>query len=384
MTPRVTVLVPVYRGADIVGGAIESVLAQTYEEFELLLVDDCSPDDSVSVIEVFDDPRIRLLRNEQNLGQIGSLNRGLREARGEYIARLDQDDRCLPTRLQRQVEVLDSEPTVALVGGWMTIVDDRGNRMGVLEGELNDYVEFVFEILTNQLKLGHPAVTFRREPVLELGGYDESIALAEDKDLWRRLALAGHEARIVTEPLVVYLVHGAQQSQQSADLQRENNNRALECFVGAVSERAPARAVRLLLSWDERFWDECRTREDGLRAVAGLEALLADAAARLHLGPEQAAKLDRLIRARVALAARRSWRSSVRAHWAASPPLFRFGRSGGAGYALVYATAPLLKLLYLLKRLVMGAVSAPGRFRRLKRLGRRSPRLVSLYSRLRG
>jgi GT2 family glycosyltransferase len=314
MTPRVTVLVPVYRGAEIVGKAIESVLTQTFEDFELLLVDDCSPDDSVAVIESYDDPRIRLLRNEENLGQIGTLNRGLREARGAYIARLDQDDRCLPKRLELQVAILDAEPSVALVGGWMTIVDEAGNRMAWLDGRLDDYVEFLVDILTNQLKLGHPAVTFRREAVLALGGYDESIALAEDKDLWRRLALAGHEARIVTEPVVLYLMHAGQQSQQSAQLQQDNNNRALERFIGELSEQTPARAIRLLLSWEDGFWAECRTREDGERIAEALEALLADVAARLRLTPEQAAKLDRLIRARVALAARRSWRSGVTSH----------------------------------------------------------------------
>lgn len=393
MSPRVTVLVPVYAGADVVGGAIESVLAQTYEDFELLLIDDCSPDDSVAVIESFDDPRIRLIRNDDNLGQIGTLNRGLGEARGEYVARLDQDDRCLPARLALQVAILDTEPAVALVGGWMTIVDEHGHRMGSLEGEMTDYVDFVFDAITNQLKLGHPAVTFRRDAVLELGGYDESIRLAEDKDLWRRLALAGHEARVVTEPLVIYLHHPGQQSQQGAALQQESNGRALERFIAALSERVATRPVRLLLAWDDRFWTEWPAGAHARDTATALEHLIEDAGTRLRFRPDQLAKLDRLVRSRVLLAARRSWRSGVLVHWRTSPALLCFalrgsGRSSQAaaalGHAVVYLTAPLLNLLYRAKQRAMSAIGTPTRLRRIKQLGKRSPRLVSAYSRLRG
>lgn len=392
MSPRVTVLVPVYGGASVVGGAIESVLAQTYRDFELLLIDDCSPDDSVEVIESFDDPRIRLIRNDDNLGQIGTLNRGLGEARGEYVARLDQDDRCLPTRLERQVAILDAEPSVALVGGWMTIVDENGHWRGSLEGELTDYVDFVFDAITNQLKLGHPAVTFRRDAVLEVGGYDESIRLAEDKDLWRRLALAGHEARIVTEPVVVYLQHPGQQSHQGAVPQQESNGRALDRFITALSERVPARPIRLLLAWDDRFWTGWPRDAPASDVSTALEHLIEDAGSRLRLRADQLAKLDRLVRARVYLAARRSWRSGVRVHWRASPALVRFALRGSdgsshvavlVGYALVYLTAPVLSLLYRAKQRVLGAIDVSTRLRGIKQLGRRSPRLVSYYSRLR-
>src|SRR5581483_7441972 len=112
MTPKVTVLLAVRDGEPYIGEAVESVLDQTFTDFELLLVDDASTDGTVAVVERLGDERIRILRNERNLGQVPSLNRGLGEARGEYVARLDADDACLPTRLARQVEILDAEPRV--------------------------------------------------------------------------------------------------------------------------------------------------------------------------------------------------------------------------------------------------------------------------------
>ena len=104
--PAVTVLLPVYNAAAFVGEAIRSVLAQTYRDFELLVIDDASTDDSEQVVRQFKDARIRYLVNESNLGITGTLNRGLSEARGDYIARMDADDICHPQRLARQAGFL--------------------------------------------------------------------------------------------------------------------------------------------------------------------------------------------------------------------------------------------------------------------------------------
>ncbi len=392
MTPAVTVLVPVYNGEGLVDAAIESVLAQTYRDFELLLIDDCSTDGSCSVIGSYEDTRIRLVRNETNLGQIGTLNRGLAEARGRYVARLDQDDRALPERLARQVEILETEPEVALVGTWMTVVDDEGRQMAWLQGRLDDYVDFLFDALTNQLKLGHPSVMFRRDAVLELGGYDASVRLAEDKDLWRRLLLAGHEARIVTEPLVLYLLHPGQQSQKSWREQQDNDAVAYARFVRELSSRVEPEAVRQLLSWDDRLWPAL-TRERARELAAMTELLLEDTVARLALTPDQHAKLDRLVRRRVELAARRSWRTSIRAHRVAAPAFEPFAlarRAGGERLGSVLAfrfvrwTAPALRAGYLAERAAFAAIRPPSRLARLKRLGKRSRRLVALYQRLGG
>lgn len=357
MTPRVTVLLPVYNGGELVRGAIESVLAQTYPDFELLVVDDGSSDGSAEVLGSYGDERIRVLRNEENRGQVRSLNRGLGEARGAYVARLDQDDVCMPRRLERQVAALDREPGVAVVGTWMDLYDDEGRLAWELRGTIDDSAEFTFLILTNRLPLAHPTVMFRLAPVRELGGYDPSVRYAEDQDLWRRLALAGYEARVLREPLLRYRIHAEQQSQRNWQEQQANNNRALERFIAELGGDVDARRLRLLLAWDDSFWDSTGTPAAASETARHLAVLLATIVGRLGLGPEQAAKLERLMRRRVAIAARRSWRSGVVRHWRAAPPLLRFGLRGAppSGYlaaVLVYATAPVLPVLRGAEQLV--------------------------------
>jgi glycosyltransferase involved in cell wall biosynthesis len=357
VNPKVTVLLPVYNGGNLVRTAIDSVLTQTFEDFELLVIDDCSTDDSAAIVGSYDDARIRLIRNEQNLGQVATLNRGIHEARGTYVARLDQDDVCLPRRLERQVALLDGEPELAVVGTWMDLLDDEGHLIWELRETIDDKAEFAFLILTNQLPLAHPTVMFRVEPVRALDGYDASHRLAEDQDLWRRLALAGFGARVVREPLVRYLVHSGQQSQRMANEQQVNNRRALESFIAALSGEAHARPLRLLLTWDYAFWRECGTRAATTEVARALEHLLTEARQRLRLDAAEAAKLERLLRPRVGLAARRSWRVGPLVHWRAAPPLLQFGLQGAARHrraaaAFVYTTAPVLMVVRLGERAI--------------------------------
>jgi len=301
MSPKVTVLLPVYDGAELVRGAIDSVLAQTFADFELLVVDDASPDDSVAVVESYGDPRIRLLRNERNLGQVPTTNRGLHEARGEYVARIDQDDVALPTRLERQVAVLDAELDVAVVGSWVDYVDDRGRIASSLRGTIDDFPQFLYLLLANALPLAHSAVMYRREEVLALGGYDESVALAEDMDLWRRLALHRREGRVVPEVLLRYLVHRGQQSHARGSEQAERNRRSSERFVASFSTAEAAAAAWRLATLD------IDPPRDASAYTAALDRLLADA--RTHFELDE--RLDHLVKAHVARMARRGWRSDM-------------------------------------------------------------------------
>jgi glycosyltransferase involved in cell wall biosynthesis len=283
---KVTVLIAVRDGLPWVREAIESVLAQTFPDFELLLVDDASSDGTPEAAEVYGDPRIRVLRNERNLGQVPSLNRGLREARGEYVARLDADDVCLPERLERQVVVLDADDSVALVGTWLDVVDERGRLWGKLRGHVRDFPEFVFAILADRYPWGHPSLMFRRDVVLELGGYDETLAPSEDKDLYRRLALARHGARAIDEPLVRYRRHERQLSQEQADVQLRRDWKSQEWFLAEVAGEEYALSLRLLLS----------TGAEPEGAPSKLfERLLDGADRRLGLTAPERAKLESLL-----------------------------------------------------------------------------------------
>jgi len=308
MSPRVTVLLAVRQGEPYVRECVASVLGQTFEDFEFLIVDDASSDRTAEVVEAFADPRVRLLRNEVNLGQVPSLNRGLHEARGEYVARIDHDDWCRPTRLERQVAVLDAEPAVALVGTWMDLVEESGRWIGGLRSTIADFTEFLFHTLIMRVLISHPSAMYRREAVLRLGGYDEATGPAEDKDLWRRLALERLDARIVPEPLVVYRLHDAQLSQTRAAYQREVDGRSQERFLAALSPKAPVHRLRLLLANDPAYWSD-----PGAEVDAELDRLLADARLRLGLDDEEGERIVQLVARRVLeVGATHPWRREAR------------------------------------------------------------------------
>jgi GT2 family glycosyltransferase len=392
VTPKVTVLLAVHNGEPYVSECVSSVLGQTLGDFEFVIVDDASTDGTVGVVESFGDERIRLLRNERNVGQVPSLNRGLREAHGEYVARIDHDDWCRPTRLERQVAVLDAEPGVALVGTWMDVVEEGGRPITQLRSTIADFVEFLFQTLTMQVLISHPAAMYRRAPVRELGGYDESTAPAEDKDLWRRLALERWDARLVPEPLVVYRLHDAQLSQIHAQYQLEVDERSQERFLAALSPTAPVRTLRLLLAGDLGFWSECADAGKSRAALQALERLLADTRVRLRLSEAEASRLERLVSARLLHVARRGWRASATSFWRASPPLASRGlhaaRSSKApeavAYAAAYAAAPLLRSGWRAKRRLTRGVARSRPLHGLRGPAKRSRLARRLYSKLIG
>ena len=246
--PRVTVLLAVHNGGDYLRGVVEDVRAQTYSDLEFLVVDDASTDGSPDIVASSGDPRVRLLQNDRNLGQVPSLNRGLRAARGDYVARIDHDDRMLPTRIERQVAVLDREPAVALVGTWMDIVDEHDRLWARLRGRIDDFVDLVLAILRDRYPFAHPSLMYRRNVILELGGYDPALAPAEDKDLYRRLALARHNAHVVREPLVRHRRHERQLSQERAEIQLLHDWEGQERFLAELAGEEHALRLRLLLS----------------------------------------------------------------------------------------------------------------------------------------
>lgn len=165
MTSRVTVLSSIYRDAAFVRQAIESVLAQTFTDFEYLIINDAAVDESREIAASYRDPRIRIVDNETNLGLTRSLNRGLAMAQGELIARFDSNDVCFPERLAKQVAFLDAHPDVAAVGIQATIIDVAGRRIRRAEtrrptGEAGIRWYCLFDT-----PLIHPGVMYRRAVV---------------------------------------------------------------------------------------------------------------------------------------------------------------------------------------------------------------------------
>ena len=213
--PRVTVFVPVYDRERYVGDAIESVLAQTYSDFELLLVDDGSTDRSVEVMRAYADPRIRIVENGANLGIPRTRNRGLELARGEYIALLDSDDRMLPRRLERQVAFLDQHADFAQVGAWCRMMDDAGRPLRRIKRQPvsaeDCRAQLLFRCcLSNRTILGRTAL------LLELG-YRNDYPRCQDYDLHVRLS-EKHSMGNLPRVLVLGRIHEGQITVQTSDL----------------------------------------------------------------------------------------------------------------------------------------------------------------------
>lgn len=182
--PKVTVLMPVHNGERYLAAAIESILAQTFADFELLIIDDGSTDRSHEIARAYADPRIRLVRNTQNLRLIATLNRGLEEARGEYVARMDADDISLPGRLEAQAKFLDRYAGVGVLGAAVQTIDADGKPNGVARFPLSH--NLIRWTLCFQSPIAHPAAMMRKALVRRLGGYRSHALHCEDYDLWWR------------------------------------------------------------------------------------------------------------------------------------------------------------------------------------------------------
>ena len=210
-----TVFIPVYNREQYVGEAIESILAQTFTDFEILLVDDGSIDHSVDKIRSFSDPRIRLVCNEENLGIPKTRNKGVELARGQYMAMLDSDDRAYPQRLEKQVAFLDNHPEYAQVGSWCRMMDARGHVLNKIKRQpaLPDdiHAQFLFRCAMSNRSI------MARTAILQEYRYRNDFPRCQDYELHVRLAKKFKLGNI-PECLVYGRIHPQQITEQTTDL----------------------------------------------------------------------------------------------------------------------------------------------------------------------
>lgn len=225
---------PVYNGERFLREAIDSVLSQTYRDFELLVLNDGSTDASRSIVNSYTDRRIRLIDNEQNRGLTATLNRGLAEASSALIARQDADDLSSPNRLAKQVEFLSHHPDVALVGTQARFIDKRGYSSGSILQRACCHDSIKWDLLFDN-SFTHSSVMFRKGVVLgEFGGYDETFSYCQDYDLWSRVARC-HRVANLRETLVGYRVHPyARMSDRMKDSILSENRRVVESNLCAT------------------------------------------------------------------------------------------------------------------------------------------------------
>ncbi|MBM3933411.1 MAG: glycosyltransferase family 2 protein [SAR202 cluster bacterium] len=213
--PKVRVIIPTHNRAHLVSRSIDSVLAQTFADFELLVVDDASSDGTEGVVKAIADPRVRYLRHEQNRGASGARNTGLANMRGTYVAFLDDDDEWLPTKLEEQVSQLDSEPAdVGMVYCWMDYFDEDGKLVGETHPTLKGYV--FDQLLDRQRLAGCPTLLVRAEVAREMGGFDERLVRGNDGDFIRRVCLR-YKVDVLPKVLVkVHVGHGPRLTSSTA------------------------------------------------------------------------------------------------------------------------------------------------------------------------
>ena len=226
--PVISVLLPAHNARRYLEEALRSVLAQTFEDFECLVVDDGSTDRTPEVIARYAqaDERVRPLWTA-HVGVVEALNAGLREARGEVIARMDADDLCEPGRFERQVAHLRENPDCVLVGSWVRLIDPYGSELNELR-PATGHKKIEAQLLeANGWAIIHPAVMMRREAVRAAGGYRPQYQWSEDIDLFLRLAEIGRLANL-PEVLLRYRQHFSSVNRTRRKTQVEVNRRLMK------------------------------------------------------------------------------------------------------------------------------------------------------------
>ena len=217
----VSVVMSVYDGQDFLASCIDSVLTQTYTDFEFVIVDDGSRDTSPAILDSYSqrDSRIRVI-HRRNQGLAASLNLAIEQCRSELIVRMDSDDLMLPARLERQVEFMTRHDSVSVACSFTELIDRDGRKIAtsrpivdVDRGRRERDPKWFVEIV-------HPSVIMRRSHFLSVGGYRRDYKFAEDRELWGRFVTAGYRIEVIPETLLMYRLHGG--SMSTRDMARNN------------------------------------------------------------------------------------------------------------------------------------------------------------------
>ena len=274
---KISVVIPVYNGERFLPEAIESVLGQSHRDFEVLLVDDGSTDGSRGIMQRYaqSDARVRFITQE-NRGRCEAANRGLEEARFDWVARLDADDVFLPRKIERQLQYLAEYPEARVIGTLGYFINEEGRRLGFI-GTAGPFDETGFRKHFENgvpIRFIHSSVMMHRKTVLDAGGYRTEFRQVEDTDLWNRLAERGHPLLTVPEPLVLYRIHGRSVSIEKKKEQELYDAWALERMRRRRQGKEEPSLADFMDEQERRPWHE---KADSRRRYTG-EALYQKAA----------------------------------------------------------------------------------------------------------
>jgi len=221
--PKVTVLMPIYNAGKFLREAVDSILKQSFSDFEFLIIDDGSTDGSQSIIRSYDDSRIRFVQNERNLGVARTLNKGFTLAQGQYVARMDADDISLPYRLEKQVHFMEENPEVGVSGTWIRLFGDQPRVVGrcpVGAPVVKSYLLF-------DNPMFHPSVILGRAMIEKHGlRYDPLFKRTEDFELWSR-ASEFFAMDNLPEVLLHFRVHGSSVTSTTQDVMTQQTEKIL-------------------------------------------------------------------------------------------------------------------------------------------------------------
>lgn len=242
MNPSVSVIMAVYNGAATVADAVRGILSQTYSDFEFIIIDDASTDDTPRLLGEWArlDSRIVIIRLDKNIGLTRALNIGLARARGRYIARQDADDVSYSDRLQKQVDMMTADPSLVLVGG---VSDDVYSDGSTGRWRYHDPAS-IQKIVFRQTPFPHSTAFFRTDTARILGGYDEIFRTAQDMEFWMRMAKAGRLS-MVADPILRRTV-------SDSSISARRRGRQFRDALCARWRHNPARRLRAV-------YDSCRS-----------------------------------------------------------------------------------------------------------------------------
>ncbi len=230
--PKFSVVIPAYNAGAYIADCLNSVLAQSDRDFEVIVVNDGSTDNTAAIVLEFVDPRVRLVRRP-NGGLAAARNTGIQAARGELAAFLDADDRWCPEKLAAHRQALDLDPEASVSYDWAAFIDQQGDRTGLCMAQSRITLTSEALLLKNYLGNGSTAVV-RRDLLVQAGGFDQSLSRCVDQELWVRLSHSGHHFRLVPAVLTEYRSHPASFTADSSRMLK-----GVADFLAKVATYAP-------------------------------------------------------------------------------------------------------------------------------------------------
>ena len=226
-SPTISVLMSVYNGERYLAEAMDSIIGQTFRDFELIVIDDGSKDSSPAMLRDYAkrDPRVKVTVRE-NKGLTITLNEAFAQSRGKYLARMDCDDVALPTRFEKQLAFLNANPDVVCAGGYFQLIDGAGRLLTTLSVPTSD-AEVQAKLLVGHNSITHPCAMIRRTAMERARGYDTRFKTSQDLDLWLRLGEIGKLAN-VPHPILKFRLHESSVSETKREQQRQMGRLACE------------------------------------------------------------------------------------------------------------------------------------------------------------